>query len=73
MKVSDPSRSAEHAFVFRHGKLLEQGLPAADADRLTLRTMLKASCLPDRVVTASDGTHGLEVFEHGAWRALPLP
>jgi len=74
MHIDNPHGAAINAFIEGRRQSLEKlGLPAAEADRRTVRIMLKAACIPDRVVTAADGSHGVEVFEHGAWHALEIP
>lgn len=51
-------------------KLVDGGLPAADAQRLVLRALLKAAGFADRVRIEPDGRRVLEVRDGGVWREV---
>lgn len=51
-------------------RLSTTGLSDADARRQLARALLKAYGIPDRFVTAEDGTPRVEYLEEGAWHAI---
>jgi hypothetical protein len=70
---TDNEASALAALGESRRRVLKAGLAPADADRLTLRLMLKACGIPDRVVTDRTGVFRVQVLERGTWRELGLP
>ncbi len=75
-KVETPDCEAIALSEFQNSRrklLKDRGLPPADADRLTLRVMLKAAGIPERVVTGAAGVSCVQVFEDGVWREFDLP
>jgi hypothetical protein len=66
----DALRSAV-AFAMSHGR--DAGLAEPDCRRRTLRLVLKAAGLPERVRTATDGEARPEVQADGEWQPLSIP